>query len=109
VPMPARKERRRGYNQAGLLAAALSRRLAIPCDMTLLVRRSDRATQASLPRRERAANVRDAFGATAGAQGKSILIVDDISTTGETFRACAAAIVAQRPARVCAVAVAKAV
>jgi ComF family protein len=109
VPMTAQKERRRGYNQAGLLAAALSRRLAIPCDRTLLVRRTDRATQASLPKRDRAANVHGAFAASPRAKGKSVLIVDDISTTGETFRACADALAAQRPARVCAVAVAKAV
>lgn len=109
VPMTDSKRRRRGYNQAGLLARALSRRLAIPCDMTLLVRRSDRATQASLPKRDRAANVHGAFGASPRVHGKSILIVDDISTTGETFRACAAALAAHRPARVCAVAVAKAV
>ena len=109
VPMARRKERRRGYNQAALLAMALSRRLAIPCDMTLLVRRSERATQASLPKRDRAANVHGAFAASSRAKGKAILIVDDISTTGETFRACAAALGVQQPARVCAIAVAKAV
>jgi len=109
VPMHAAKERKRGYNQAELLARALSRRIEIQCDMTLLTRRRDRGTQSSLPKRDRAANVRGAFAASSRVKGKSILIVDDICTTGETLRACAAALTAAGAARVCAVAVAKAV
>jgi ComF family protein len=109
VPMHAAKERRRGYNQAELLARALSRRIDIQCDMTLLTRRRERATQSSLPKRDRAANVLGAFAASSRVKGKSILIVDDICTTGETLRACAAALTAAGAARVCAAAVAKAV
>jgi ComF family protein len=108
VPMHPAKERRRGYNQAELLARALARRIDIQCDMTLLTRRRERAMQSSLPKRERAANVRGAFAASSRVKGKSILIVDDICTTGETLRACAAALHAAGAARVCAVAVAKA-
>ncbi|HEX6158698.1 MAG TPA: ComF family protein [Thermoanaerobaculia bacterium] len=109
VPMPRAKERRRGYNQAALLALALSRRIGVPCDMTLLARGAGRATQASLSRKERAANVRGAFTASNRAHAKQILIVDDISTTGETFRACARALLGGGAARVCAVSVAKAI
>lgn len=109
VPMHAAKERRRGYNQAELLARALARRIDIRCDMTLLTRRRERATQSSLPKRDRAANVRGAFAATSRVKGTSILIVDDICTTGETLRACAAALHAAGARRVCAAAVAKAV
>jgi ComF family protein len=108
VPMPRARERARGYNQAELLARALSRRVGVRCDMTLLTRRGARATQSTLPKRERAANVRGAFEASAPVKGKSILIVDDICTTGETLRACAAALRDGGAARVCAVAVAKA-
>ena len=103
------KERKRGYNQADLLARALSRRIGIRCDMTLLTRRRERATQSQLPKRDRAANVRGAFAASSRVKGKSILIVDDICTTGETLRACAAALHDAGATRVCAVAVAKAV
>jgi len=109
VPMPRSRERRRGYNQADLLARALSLRLGIPWTMNLLTRRGERATQSTLPKRARAANVRGAFAASPRAEGKSILIVDDISTTGETLRACANALRAAGAARVCAVVVAKAV
>ncbi len=108
VPMHRARERRRGYNQAELLARALSQRTAVPCDMTLLTRRGGRATQSTLPKRARAANVRGAFAASPRVKGKAILIVDDICTTGETLRACATALRAAGAARVCAIAVAKA-
>ena len=77
--------------------------------MRLLTRRRERATQSMLPKRDRAANVRDAFAASPHAKGKSILIVDDICTTGETLRACATALRRAGAKRVCAVAVAKAI
>ncbi|HEY0140900.1 MAG TPA: ComF family protein [Thermoanaerobaculia bacterium] len=109
VPMARTKERRRGYNQATLLALALSRRIGVPCDMTLLARGAERSTQASLRKKDRAANVLGAFTASDGAHAKQILIVDDISTTGETFRACARALHGSGAARVCAVSVAKAI
>jgi ComF family protein len=108
VPMSRARERRRGYNQADLLARALSARVGIPHAMNLLLRRGDRATQSTLPKRERAANVRGAFAAAPQVKGKSILIIDDISTTGETLRACASALRAAGADRVCAVVVAKA-
>jgi ComF family protein len=108
VPMSRTKERRRGYNQAELLARALSRRIGIRTDMTLLTRRSERPPQSTLARRERVTNVRGAFGASKSAKGKSILVVDDICTTAATLRACAAALQKAGAARVCAVAVARA-
>ena len=108
VPMARGKERRRGYNQAELLARALARRLGTGCDMTLLTRREERATQSMLPKRERAANVRGAFAASSRVKGKAILVVDDICTTGETLRACAAVLRRAGASRVCALTVAKA-
>lgn len=108
VPMSRAKLRRRGYNQAELLARSLSSRVGLRCDMTLLRRRGERATQSTLPRRDRAANVRGAFAAASHVKGQSILVVDDICTTGETLRACADALLREGASRVCAVTVAKA-
>ena len=108
VPMTRARERRRGYNQAELLARALGRRTGIRCDMTLLTRTGERATQSTLPKRARAANARGAFAASSRVKDRSILLVDDISTTGETLRACATALRRAGAARVCAIAVAKA-
>jgi ComF family protein len=109
VPMLRAKQRRRGYNQAELLARALGRRIGVRCDMTLLRARGERAPQSTLARRERAANVHGAFAAGADAAGKSILVVDDICTTAATLRACAVALSDAGAGRVCAVTVARAI
>lgn len=108
VPMHRAKERRRGYNQAELLARALSRRIGIACDTSLLAKRGDRGTQSKLSRRERAENVRGVFRASTRVTSKSILVIDDICTTGETLRACANELRKRGAARVCALVVAKA-
>lgn len=107
VPMHRAKLRQRGYNQAELLARALGTRLNIRCQ-ALLEKKIDRSPQSTLPRRERASNVRGAFLAGPGARGRSLLLVDDICTTGETLRACASALLDGKAARVCAIVVAKA-
>jgi ComF family protein len=108
VPMHRRKERRRGYNQAELLARALGDRLVIPCHPSLLTKIEERTSQSTLPRDARKANVRGAFQASPAAAGRSILLIDDICTTGETLRACAAELTRAGVARVCAITVAKA-
>lgn len=108
VPMSRAKLRRRGYNQAELLARALARRLKMRCEPRLLVRSVERETQSSLARAARAANVRGVFKATMQTRGASVLLVDDICTTGETFRACAETLLDGGAGRVCAIAVAKA-
>lgn len=107
IPMSRKKERRRGYNQAELLARALAKRIGARCEM-LLTKTADGATQSLLPREQRAANVRRAFHAAAATKGKAILLIDDICTTGETLRACANELTRAGAARVCAITVAKA-
>jgi predicted amidophosphoribosyltransferase len=101
------KVRRRGYNQAELLARAVARRIDAKCDRALLTKRAETETQSKLARAERAANVRHAFAASPRAKGLSILLVDDVTTTGETIRACATALLGAGAARVCAAVVAK--
>jgi len=108
VPMHRAKLRQRGYNQAELLGRALARRLRIRCEPSLLQKRFDRNPQSTLPRNERAANVRGAFVASPRVGGRAVLLVDDVCTTAETLRACANALVAAKAARVCAVVVARA-
>ena len=81
VPMHRAKLRRRGYNQAELLGRALSRRLKVRCEPGLLRKRTEKLAQSTLPRDQRARNVRGAFVASPRARGRSLLIVDDICTT----------------------------
>ncbi len=108
IPMHRSKERSRGYNQAALIARALSRRTGIPFHPTILRKNAERETQSTLSRSARAANVRGVFSATTHTKDSSILLVDDICTTGETLRAAAQALLRSGASRVCAITVAKA-
>lgn len=108
VPMHASKVRSRGYNQAELLARALAKRTGIANESRLLTKSVERRAQSKLARSDRAANVRGAFIASPRTEGKRVLLIDDICTTGETLRACAAAVQKAGAARVAAAVVAKA-
>lgn len=108
VPMHRSKLRRRGYNQAELLARALAKRLRLRCEPDLILRDAERATQSKLNRLERRANVRGAFSASPRAAGRAILLIDDVCTTGETLRACAGGLGKRKAARVSALVVARA-
>src|SRR5260370_847027 len=82
VPMSRARKRRRRYNQAELLARALSRRTGIRCE-PLLTTPGQRKTQSTLTRPDRAANVKGAFAASEPTKERSILIIDDVCTTRE--------------------------
>jgi competence protein ComFC len=107
VPMHRSKLRIRGYNQAELLARALGRQIGVRCE-DLLTKKEERASQSSLARTERAANVRNVFSASDSVRDRAVLLVDDVCTTGETLRACAKTLRKAGAKRVCAVVVAKA-
>ena len=93
VPLHRTRHRERGYNQAGLLAREVGRWLDTPVDGGLLARTGSAGPQArSASREERQANVQGAFRAQRAAIGLSIVVVDDVTTTGATLQACAAAL-----------------
>jgi ComF family protein len=92
VPLHPARERQRGYNQARLLADRLSRRFGIPLAPRRALRRrwrtSSQTGRGADCRRE---NMRGAFraGWHKGFEGKRVLLVDDVITTGATLEACA--------------------
>lgn len=92
IPVPVHKRRlkKRGYNQAGLLAGALGKRLNIPVDAELLVRGSNTLPQKTLGASSRQANLNKAFQpGRNNVKYKRVMLVDDIYTTGATIEACA--------------------
>ncbi len=95
VPMPMHWWRRwrRGFNQAELLAAEVGRRAGLPVQ-AVVCRRRHTSPQAGLSRRERRRNVQGAFlvRRPEQVQGKKVLVVDDVLTTGSTAGACAEAL-----------------
>jgi len=88
VPMPLHKKRRRrrGYNQAELLARSLAHRIGIPFSKRVLVRKRSTLPQVGLNDVQRRENVRNAFHCndSGGLSGLRILLIDDVMTTGAT-------------------------
>lgn len=93
VPLHAKRERSRGYNQALLLARGVSAGLGLPLETHCLRRLKDTPAQARLDHIEtRRVNISSAFQADDALAGKRVLLVDDVCTTGATLEACALAL-----------------
>ncbi len=91
VPLHPSKVRQRGYNQSELISRGISEATGIPVNTGILKRTTVTSTQTRKSRYERWINVNDIFRVSdkAGIEGKHILIVDDVITTGSTIEACA--------------------
>lgn len=95
VPVPMHRWRLflRRYNQAAVLAMALGRLSAIPVATGVLIRRRRTPPQGHLGRAERASNVKGAFATASFApsrlEGRRVVLVDDVLTTGATVGECA--------------------
>jgi len=121
VPVHAERARRRGYDQAKLIARAAAHALELPC-APILERARATTAQFDLDRATRATNVRGAFrlrpqpagrvsgraaGRTQPLAGRWIVLVDDVVTTGATLSACAEPLLAAGAIGVSAVTVAR--
>lgn len=97
VPARRRDVWSRGFDHAEILAAGVARALGLTA-RSLLVRRAARPDQAGLSATERRANLTGVFGARSCSG--TVLVVDDLITTGSTARACAGPLVAAGAERI---------
>lgn len=94
VPVPIHKEReaKRGYNQVELMARQFTRLGELPMDSRVLIRTKNTLPMRNLGVTQRIENVRDAFSIRKGGEAiladKTILLIDDIYTTGSTADSC---------------------
>ena len=91
VPLHKRKLRRRGYNQSDCFAEGLSKSMKIPVGLKAVKRIVNTESQTHKHRYRRFENVNQVFEVTKPEviQGKHVLLVDDVITTGSTLSACA--------------------
>lgn len=108
VPLHPSKKRLRGFNQSELIAGGISEASGIPVSTGILRRTSASATQTKKTRYERWTNVEGIFALPAEglSEGKHLLLVDDVITTGATIEACAATLLKNGDIKVSAVALA---
>ena len=108
VPMYAAKQRKRGYNQAELIARELSKNLNLICASEILVRIRKTTPMKELNDEERRKNVERAFLVKENVvKYKKILLVDDIYTTGSTVNECCKIINEAKPNKIGVLTIAK--
>lgn len=93
VPIYPAKRRQKGFAHAGLLAQKIAKDMGLPCFENALLQTKPSLPQHDLTMRERENNVLDIYqGKDSIVDGKTVLLVDDITTTGATLDACARAL-----------------
>ncbi|MDI6739423.1 MAG: ComF family protein [Candidatus Edwardsbacteria bacterium] len=90
VPLHPARQRERGYNQAQLLAEQVGNIMSKPAPDKVLVRMKNTGSQTAMNRQERKKNVEDIFRVKRPdtVRGKSVILVDDVLTTGATIGSC---------------------
>lgn len=102
VPLSKKKKRQRGYNQCDYIAHGISEITGIAVCTDCIERTIDTDTQTHKSRMERWRNTKGIFRITnpGALQGKHILIIDDVATTGATLHACIASLLTTPDTRV---------
>lgn len=90
VPLSPKRQRQRGYNQSEMLCRGIRDITGIPVMTKILRRKHFKQSQTALMRHQRQENVADMFSLheTAHLEGRHLLLVDDVCTTGATLTAC---------------------
>jgi ComF family protein len=88
IPLHPHNLRRRGFNQAEIIATALSMQLSYPQVVDVVQRQRQTVSQTTLAKQQRQQNMRGAFRVSDGQQikGADFILVDDVFTTGATLR-----------------------
>lgn len=91
VPSTDTVLKQRGYNQSELLAMEIAKKFFIPCK-NVLYKIKDTPSQHTLNAKERASNITGSIECTEDLSGKTVLLCDDVKTTGATLSACVEAL-----------------
>ena len=94
VPLFKKRQVQRGYNQSELLARAFCDKTGLTLDTASLVRVRDTGSQTKLGRQARVENMKEAFLVPnpVAVKSKTVLLIDDVATTGSTLESCAQAL-----------------
>ena len=110
VPLHRKKKKQRGYNQAEMIAKGLSEITSVPVSTDNLIRIVHNPTQTKFDKTQRWENVKDIFDVKNPDEfeGKHILLVDDVITTGSTLEGCGVALQKCNDIKISIVAIGKA-
>ena len=109
VPLDYRRYKERGYNQSAYLSKPLAHLRGLPYSAKAIIRNRQTRSQVGLTSTERFMNVDGAFLANKKiVSGKTILVVDDVITTGATLNSCASALLSANAHKVYGVTLARA-
>lgn len=102
IPLHPRRKRKRGYNQAEIVAKHLGKLCKLPVETKSVIRVRHTKPQKELNHKERKKNLKEAFRVTKHWKGgKNVLLVDDIYTTGNTIDSVAALLEKKAAKKVC--------
>ena len=107
VPLSRQRLRKRGYDQARLLAEEVASRSGIPCLRLVRKIRNNPAQSGTASAEARKKNVEGVYEASVEAAGRRVLLIDDIVTTGATLNEAARALTAAGAAEVSALTLAR--